>query len=54
MKLITPSALCEKLKCNASLAKRALRELHAKGEIKLVVNIGDQLIFARNTGGGDE
>uniref|UniRef100_A0A0K0EEU2 40S ribosomal protein S25 n=1 Tax=Strongyloides stercoralis TaxID=6248 RepID=A0A0K0EEU2_STRER len=48
-KLITPSVVSERLKCRASLAKAALRELYAKGLIKLVVKSSSQLVYTRAT-----
>ncbi|XP_026189804.1 40S ribosomal protein S25-3 [Cyclospora cayetanensis] len=34
MKLITPFTICERLRINASLARRGIRELHSQGLIK--------------------
>uniref|UniRef100_A0AC35TJ26 40S ribosomal protein S25 n=1 Tax=Rhabditophanes sp. KR3021 TaxID=114890 RepID=A0AC35TJ26_9BILA len=52
-KLITPSVVSERLKCRASLAKAALRELEAKSLIKLVVKSSAQLVYTRATKGDD-
>ncbi|CAM9327982.1 unnamed protein product, partial [Heterosigma akashiwo] len=40
MKLITPSALVERLKVNGALARASLLELHEKGLIKEVARHG--------------
>ncbi|XP_060607254.1 small ribosomal subunit protein eS25-like [Ruditapes philippinarum] len=53
-KLITPSVVSERLKIRGSLAKRGLRELNAKGLIKLVSKHSSQLIFTRATKADDE
>ncbi|KAL3885812.1 hypothetical protein ACJMK2_025848 [Sinanodonta woodiana] len=53
-KLITPSVVSERLKVRGSLAKQALRELHAKGLIKLVSKHHSQLIYTRATKGEAE
>lgn len=36
MKLVTPYTICERLRINASLARRGIRELHSKGLIRPV------------------
>merc|ERR1712049_84830 len=48
-KLITPSVVSERLKVRGSLAKQALRELHAKGLIRMVSKHSSQMIYTRNT-----
>merc|ERR1712012_1161970 len=48
-KLITPSVVSERLKVRGSLAKQALRELHAKGVIRLVSRHSSQMIYTRAT-----
>lgn len=54
-KLITTSVLVDRLKINGSLARRALRELHSTGKIRLVSAHGSQSIYTRNPGaGGDD
>merc|ERR1712180_398760 len=53
-KLITPSVVSERLKIRGSLARFALKELLAKGMIKLISKHRAQLIYTRNTKGGDE
>uniref|UniRef100_U5EWF8 40S ribosomal protein S25 n=1 Tax=Corethrella appendiculata TaxID=1370023 RepID=U5EWF8_9DIPT len=52
-KLITPSVVSERLKICCSLAKRALKELAAKGLIKNVVHHHAQVIYTRTTKGDD-
>jgi small subunit ribosomal protein S25e len=49
MKLITPSALVERLKINASLAKLAIKELEAADIIKRVSYHHAQWIYTRAT-----
>merc|ERR1711988_1314650 len=48
-KLITPSIISEKLKVNGSLARRAVRELMAKGLIRVVSAHAAQCIYTRAT-----
>ncbi|GCB70090.1 hypothetical protein scyTo_0001192 [Scyliorhinus torazame] len=52
-KLITPAVVSERLKIRGSLARAALQELLAKGMIKLVCKHRAQVIYTRNTKGGD-
>ncbi|KFQ43826.1 40S ribosomal protein S25, partial [Nestor notabilis] len=59
-KLITPAVVSERLKIRGSLARAALQELLSKGEcwkllglIKLVSKHRAQVIYTRNTKGGD-
>jgi len=52
-KLITPAVVSERLKIHGSLARAALQELLSKGLIKLVSKHRVQVIYARNTKGGD-
>merc|ERR1712046_242203 len=49
-KLVTPSAISERLKINGSLARRAIQELLKAGSIKLVDKHSNQYIYTRNTG----
>ena len=46
-KLITPSIVSERMKVRGSLARKALRELLAKGLIKQVVSHNAQSIYTR-------
>merc|ERR1712057_56263 len=48
-KLVTPSAISERLKINGSLARRAITELLKAGTIKLVDKHSAQQIYTRNT-----
>merc|ERR1711916_196322 len=48
-KLITPAVISERLKVNGSLARRAIRELMAKGSIRLVSSHHSQAIYTRAT-----
>ncbi|KAL4682531.1 hypothetical protein H8959_002086, partial [Pygathrix nigripes] len=52
-KLITPAVVSERLKIRGSLARAALQELLSKGLIKLVSKHRAQVIYTRNTKGGD-
>ena len=52
-KLITPSALVERLKITGSLARKALRELEEEGSIKNIVRHAQQLIYTRATSKDD-
>ena len=49
MKLITPSALVERLKINASLARAAIKELEASDTVKRVSYHHAQWIYTRST-----
>ncbi|OMJ10258.1 40S ribosomal protein S25 [Smittium culicis] len=44
-KLITTSVLVDRLRINGSLARKALKELHEAGAIKLVSSHGSQTIY---------
>ncbi|KAJ2315611.1 40S ribosomal protein S25 [Coemansia sp. RSA 2611] len=46
-KLITPSVLVDRMRINGSLARRALRELEARGAIRLVSAHNSQLLYTR-------
>merc|ERR1712146_829924 len=48
-KLVTPSAISERLKINGSLARRSIKELLKDGSIKLVDKHSNQYIYTRNT-----
>merc|ERR1711981_1423340 len=52
-KLVTPSAISERLKVNGSLARRAIKELIAAGSIRPLETHSAQLIYTRATGGED-
>jgi small subunit ribosomal protein S25e len=54
MKLITVSSVVEKLKVNAGLARRALRDLESEGKIRPVLVSRSQRIYTRNVGEGDD
>ena len=54
MKLITVSAVVEKLKVNGGLARRALRDLESEGKIRAVLVSRAQRIYTRNVAEGDE
>uniref|UniRef100_A0A2K6NS12 40S ribosomal protein S25 n=1 Tax=Rhinopithecus roxellana TaxID=61622 RepID=A0A2K6NS12_RHIRO len=52
-KLITPAVVSERLKIRGSLARAALQEPLSKGLIKLVSKHRAQVIYNRNSKGGD-
>ena len=52
-KLITPAVVSERLKIRGSLARAALQELLSEGLIELVSKHRAQVIYTRNTKGGD-
>ncbi|XP_055978506.1 40S ribosomal protein S25-like [Sorex fumeus] len=52
-KLNTPVIVSERLKIRGSLARAALQELLSKGLIKLVSKHRAQVLYTRNTKGGD-
>jgi small subunit ribosomal protein S25e len=54
MKLITVSTVVEKLKLNAGLARRALRDLEEDGKIKPILLSRAQKIYTRNLTEGEE
>merc|ERR1711868_91347 len=49
-KLVTPSAISERLKVNGSLARRAIGKLLEAGLIKPIEKHSRQMIYTRNTG----
>ncbi|XP_056164304.1 40S ribosomal protein S25-2-like [Syzygium oleosum] len=48
-KLITPSILSDRLRVNGSLARKAIRELMARGLIRMVSAHASQQIYTRAT-----
>ena len=54
MKLITVSAVVEKLKVSGGLARRCLRDLAEEGKIRPVLLSRAQMIYTRNVGEDDE
>ena len=54
MKLITVSAVVEKLKVSGGLARRSLRVLAEEGKIRPVLLSQTQVIYTRNIGEDDE
>merc|ERR1712072_1070290 len=53
-KLVTPSAISERLKVNGSLARKAIQECLKAGTIKLVDKHSGQYIYTRNSGGDED
>merc|ERR1719354_84312 len=47
-KLITTAIVSDRLKVNASLARRSINELEKEGKIKRVIKSGNQLIYTRS------
>lgn len=54
MKLITVSAVVEKLKISGGVCRRALRDLAEEGKIRPVLLSRAQAIYTRNVGDDDE
>ena len=54
MKLITVSSVVEKLKINAGLARRALRDLEGEGKIRPVLISRSQRIYTRSIGDDED
>jgi len=48
-KLVTPSVLSDRLRITGSLARKAIKELMAKGTIRLVAAHANQQIYTRAT-----
>jgi len=48
-KMITPSILCDRLRMNGSLARKAIAMLMAQGTIRAVSKHGAQVIYTRAT-----
>merc|ERR1712189_107357 len=46
-KVITPSIVSDRMKIRGSLARRCIKELHAMGKIKLIVQHGAQMVYTR-------
>merc|ERR1712225_156840 len=53
VKLVSTSAISERLKVSGSLARRAIKELITAGSIKPLDTHSKQLIYTRNAGGED-
>merc|ERR1711981_45175 len=53
-KLVTPSAISERLKVNGSLARRAITKLLEAGLIRPIEKHSRQAIYTRNTGDDDD
>jgi len=49
LKLITPSIISEKLKCNGSLARRAVKELLSQKLIRPILTHKSQCVYTRAT-----
>eukprot|EP00656_Telonema_subtile_P017798 TRINITY_DN195_c0_g1_i11.p1 TRINITY_DN195_c0_g1~~TRINITY_DN195_c0_g1_i11.p1 ORF type:complete len:117 (+),score=40.67 TRINITY_DN195_c0_g1_i11:199-549(+) len=53
-KLVTPSAISERLKVNGSLARRAITKLLEAGLIRPIETHSRQQIYTRNTGDDED
>eukprot|EP01023_Acetabularia_acetabulum_P013561 TRINITY_DN1651_c0_g1_i3.p3 TRINITY_DN1651_c0_g1~~TRINITY_DN1651_c0_g1_i3.p3 ORF type:complete len:109 (+),score=14.65 TRINITY_DN1651_c0_g1_i3:42-368(+) len=52
-KTITPSILADRIKCNGSLARAAIKELETQGLIRVIAKHQNQWIYTRAIGGTD-
>merc|ERR1719253_1888910 len=46
-KLVTPSIISERMRCNVTMARRAIKDLELKGMIKAISKHGSQCIYTR-------
>merc|ERR1712157_53749 len=53
-KVITPSIVSDRMKIRGSLARRAIKELHGMGKIKLLVQHSSQMVYTRAIAVDDE
>merc|ERR1739845_135433 len=53
-KLITPAIVSDRMKIRGSLARRAIKELHGMGKIKLLVQHSSQMVYTRAIAVDDE
>merc|ERR1711990_1098801 len=53
-KVITPSIASDRMKIRGSLARRAIKELHGMGKIKLLVQHSSQMVYTRAIAVDDE
>merc|ERR1711915_1000244 len=53
-KVITPSIVSDRMKIRGSLARRAIKELHQLGKIKLLVQHAAQMVYTRAIAVDDE
>merc|ERR1712127_957701 len=52
-KLITPSIIPERMRCNVSMARRAINDLLTKGMIKVIAKHQKQSIYTRALAGAE-
>ena len=50
-KLITPSIISERMRCNVTMARRAIKDLEEKGMIKCICKHGAQTLYTRALSG---
>merc|ERR1712179_260025 len=53
-KVITPSIVSDRMKIRGSLARRAIKELHGMGKVKLLVQHSSQMVYTRAIAVDDE
>merc|ERR1712216_1066920 len=51
--LITPSIISERMRCNVSMARRAINDLLTKGMIKVIAKHQKQAIYTRALAGAE-
>ena len=54
IQVITPSIVSDRMKIRGSLARRAIKELHGMGKIKLLVQHSSQMVYTRAIAVDDE
>lgn len=54
IQVITPSIVSDRMKIRGSLARRAIKELHVMGKIKLLVQHSAQMVYTRAIAVDDE
>merc|ERR1711906_22071 len=52
-KLVTPSIISERMRCNVTMARRAINDLLLKGMIKIISKHQKQCIYTRALAGAD-
>uniref|UniRef100_A0A7S0HA63 40S ribosomal protein S25 n=1 Tax=Hanusia phi TaxID=3032 RepID=A0A7S0HA63_9CRYP len=52
-KLITPSIISERMRCNVSMARRAIADLESKGMIRAIAKHASQCIYTRALAGAE-
>ncbi len=52
-KLITPSIISERMRCNVSMARRAIKDLELKGMIRCISKHASQTLYTRALAGAE-